>query len=64
MTPHSGVVVDRTAIVSAVGQVEVSTDESVYFASDCVAIRGIWRLGYVVTRSERLGRFTVAGGGS
>jgi len=64
MTANSGVVVDKTAITSALGAVEVATDESVWFDSDCVAIRGIWRFGHVLTRPERCGKFTVAGSGS
>ena len=51
--------VDRTAVVSAVGDVEVAQSEHVYFGSDSVALRCTWRFGQNVVRPGRVGTFTV-----
>jgi hypothetical protein len=45
---YTGVVVDRNAVVSAVGPVMVATSEHQYFPSDSVALRATWRFGHVV----------------
>ncbi|MDS1115606.1 phage major capsid protein [Gordonia westfalica] len=55
----SGLVVDKTAVVSAVGNVEVSISEHAYFAADSIAVRCIWRFGANVVKPDRLGKFTV-----
>jgi HK97 family phage major capsid protein len=36
--PYSGVVIDKTAITSAIGPIRVDTDTSTYFAYDSVAV--------------------------
>ena len=59
MSANAGIVVDRNAVVSAVGPVLVKADESVYFNSDSVALRATWRIGHNIVRPERLGKFTV-----
>lgn len=59
LTANSGLVVDNTAIASAVGPVNVATDESVYFTSDSVALRATWRIGWSAVRPNRIGAFTV-----
>lgn len=56
----TGFVVDRSAIVSAVGQVRIANSEHEYFSSDSVAVRATWRTGHKVMRPERIGKFTVA----
>jgi HK97 family phage major capsid protein len=60
----TGLVVDRNAIVSAVGQVKVANSEHQYFSSDSILLRATWRFGHVVVRPNRIGTFTIAGGGS
>jgi len=60
----SGFVIDKTAVVSAYGEVQVNTSDHQYFSSDSVAVRCTWRVGHNVVRPNRLGRFTIAGGGS
>jgi HK97 family phage major capsid protein len=57
----SGIIVDRTAIVSAVGPVMVATSEHAHFASDSIAIRCTWRFGANVVRPERIGLFYLDG---
>lgn len=59
LTPNTGLVVDNTAIISAVGPVNVAVDESVYFTSDSVATRATWRIGWNIVRPERIGTFTI-----
>jgi HK97 family phage major capsid protein len=61
---YSGIVLDRTAIVSAVGQVKVATSEHQYFSSDSVLLRATWRFGHVVVRPDRIGKFTITPEGS
>ena len=59
-----GLVVDRNAIVSAVGDVKVASSEHQYFTSDSVALRATFRLGHVVVRPDRIGSFTIGDAGS
>ena len=60
----SGVVIDRSAVVSAVGPVNVAVDNSVFFTSDSVALRATWRIGFNVVRPDRIAKFSVAATGS
>ncbi|MCV7016636.1 hypothetical protein [Mycolicibacterium aichiense] len=62
MTANSGLIIDRTAIVSALGPANVATHESTYFTSDLIAVRGPWRVGHVVVLPSRCGKFTIGGG--
>ena len=55
----SGVVIDSTAVVSAVGQVQVATSEHAFFSSDTIAVRCTWRFGANVVKPNRIGKFTV-----
>lgn len=59
LTANSGIVVDSTAVASAVGAVNIATDESAYFTSDGVALRATWRIGWNIVRPNRIGKFTV-----
>ena len=52
---YSGYVLDRNAVVSAVGPVRIAVSEHQFFSSDSVLIRGTWRTGFAVTR-PRAGR--------
>lgn len=61
---YSGIVVDQFAIVSAVGPIVIATSVDQYFSSDSVAVRATFRLGSVVVRPDRIGVFTIDGGGS
>lgn len=55
----TGLVIDSTAVVSAVGQVVVTQSDQVYFTSDSIGVRCTFRFGQNVVRPERLGVFTV-----
>lgn len=59
MTAGSGVVLDRSAVVSAVGQVHVATSEHVNFNRDGIALRATWRLGWNLVHPDRIGKFSV-----
>lgn len=60
MTANTGLVVDRAAIVTALGQILVATSEHYYFNSDAIAVRASWRFGQNVVHPDRLGTFTIA----
>lgn len=64
VTPYSGLVVDRSAVISAVGPIRVDTSSDSAFAHDAVQLRATWRIGWTVKRPERIGAFTIAGDGS
>lgn len=57
---NTGFIVDRNAIVSAVGPVRIANSEHEYFSSDSVAVRATWRIGHAIVRPNRIGKFTVA----
>lgn len=52
-------VVDRSAIVSAVSPLEIATSEHTYFTSDSVALRATFRFGQNVVRPDRVAKLTV-----
>lgn len=55
----TGLLIDKAAVVSAVGDVMVTTSEHAYFASDAIGLRCTWRIGANVVKPERIGKFTV-----
>lgn len=55
----SGLLIDRAEIVTALGQVRVATSDQASFASDLIAVRATWRIGWGVPRPARLASFTV-----
>lgn len=62
---HTGIVLDRNQIPTAVGPVKITQSDHAAFASDSVVLRATWRIGFgAIPRPERLGRFTVLGAGS
>jgi HK97 family phage major capsid protein len=60
----TGLVLDKSAIVSAYGSVNVATSEHQFFTSNSVACRCTFRLGQNVVRPNRIGKFTIAAAGS
>lgn len=56
---NTGMMLDRNAIVSAVGDVLVSVSQDVYFAHDSVGLRATWRIGSSAVHPDRIGKFTV-----
>ena len=60
ITTSAGLIIDKTAVVSAVGQVQVATSTDAYFTADSVGYRVTWRIGHAVPRANRIGKFTVA----
>lgn len=49
-------VLDKSAILSAHGQVQIATSEHVYFGSDSIAIRATFRFGATVADTDRVVR--------
>lgn len=61
--PAGGLVVmDSTAVVSAVGPVMVQTSEHVYFTSDSIGLRCTFRFGQNLVRPDRVATLTVDAG--
>ena len=60
----TGLVIDRNAIVSAVGPVQVAVSNDAYFKTDDVGLRATWRIGQNIVRPDRVGSFEVASDGS
>lgn len=56
---NTGLMIDRTAVVSAVGDVMVAQSEHAYFTSDSIGLRCTWRFGANLVHPERIGKFTV-----
>ncbi len=59
MTASTGLVIDNTAVLSAVGQVSVATSEHFYFGGDNIALRATWRFGANVIHPNRIGKFAI-----
>lgn len=55
----TGLMVDQTAVVSAVGDVMVAVSDQMYFSSDSIGVRCTWRFGQTVVHADRIGKFTV-----
>ncbi|KHO21819.1 phage major capsid protein [Mycolicibacterium setense] len=61
---YSGLIVDKAAVVSAVGDVLVSVTVDRYFETDDVGLKATWRIGQNIVRPDRVGAFSVDDGGS
>ena len=59
LTTGSGLVIDNTAVVSAVGDVQLAVSDQVYFDSDSIGVRCTFRFGANVVHPDRIGKFTV-----
>lgn len=55
------IMVDPLAVAGAAGKIQVATSEHAYFASDSIALRVTWRIGWGVQHANRLGVLDVAG---
>ena len=55
----AGLVIDNTAVVSAVGPVMVATSVHAFFGADSIAVRCTWRFGANAVKPNRIGKFTV-----
>lgn len=58
----SGVVIDKSAVVSAVGPVSIAVSEHEQFSRDSVVLRALWRIGWDITRPDRIGSFDLEPG--
>jgi HK97 family phage major capsid protein len=54
---YSGLLIDRNAVVAAVGPVQVSVSEHQYFSSDSIGLRATWRIGWNIVRPSWVGKF-------
>lgn len=62
LSPGTGVVLDRAAVVSAIGPVTVAVSEHQYFSADSVALRATWRIGWNIVRPNWVGSFDIGSG--
>ena len=62
LTGYDGLVIDRSAVVSATGAIDVATSQDAYFTHDSVGYRVTWRIGHTVPRPDRIGKFIVGSG--
>lgn len=63
--PTGGIlVIDRSAIVAAIGAVRLARSEDAYFANDVIALRATFRLGWDVMRPNRIAKLTTVVAGS
>ncbi|HLS02463.1 MAG TPA: phage major capsid protein, partial [Beutenbergiaceae bacterium] len=60
LTGTEGLIIDRSAVVAAAGAVLVARSEHRYFDTDSIGLRASWRIGWNITRPNRIGKFTVA----
>jgi HK97 family phage major capsid protein len=58
MTAGSLIVIDKSAVVSAVGPVVVAVSDQAYFASDSIGLRCTFRFGQNVVRPDRVVKLT------
>jgi hypothetical protein len=56
----TGLLVDSSEVISAIGNLEVAVDFSTFFSSDGVAICATWRHRHGIPRPEHIGKFAVA----
>jgi HK97 family phage major capsid protein len=61
---YTGLLIDKAAVVSAVGQVTVETSLDRFIEEFAVALVATWRQGQNIVRPDRVGKFTVAAPGS
>lgn len=52
-------VADRRAVISVTGGVELTTSSDVFFDSDTIARRLVWRIGWDIVHPERVGKLTI-----
>ncbi|MBS9533539.1 phage major capsid protein [Mycobacterium sp. M1] len=55
----TGLLIDPTAIVSAVSPLEIATSLDRYFSSDSIGVRATMRTGHAVVHPDRIGLFTL-----
>lgn len=59
LSSNTGLILDATAVVSAVGDVQVAVSDQHYFSSDSIAVRCTFRFGQNVVKPARVAKFTV-----
>ncbi|OHV03901.1 phage major capsid protein [Mycobacterium talmoniae] len=62
MPTLTGLLIDRTAVISAVSQLTVAVSDQQYFNSDSIAVRATMRTGHALPRPNRIGKFTLDDG--
>jgi len=52
-------VIDKSAVISAVGQIQLAQSQDAYFSADVIALRATWRMGWNVVKPARIASMTV-----
>lgn len=60
VTQGTALMLDRSEIVAAYGDLQLARSEDAFFTYDAVAIRATWRIGWNVVRAARLQKLTIA----
>ncbi|WP_179476209.1 phage major capsid protein [Mycolicibacterium vinylchloridicum] len=61
MPRRTGMLIDPTAIVSAVSDLTIATSAESYFKSDSIGVRATMRTGHTMVRPDRIGVFYIDG---
>jgi len=60
VTVGKAIVIDKSEVVSAYGQLHLDRSDHAFFANDAIAIRATWRIGWAAVRPSRIVKLTVA----
>ncbi|YAL82850.1 phage major capsid protein [Dermacoccaceae bacterium W4C1] len=60
VTAGTALVLDKSQVAAAYGQVQLARSEDAFFSSDSIGVRATWRIGWNVVRPARLRTLTIA----
>lgn len=59
VTAGTALMLDKSEIVAAYGQLQLARSDDAFFQMDAVGIRATWRIGWGIVRTERLQKLTI-----
>lgn len=59
VTQGTALMLDRSEVVAAYGELELARSDDAFFTYDAVAIRATWRIGWNIVRPARLQKLTI-----
>ena len=62
MPTLTGLLIDSSAVISAVSALTIAVSDQAYFKADSIAIRATMRTGHALPRPDRIGKFTLDDG--
>lgn len=60
VTQGTALMLDKSEVVGAWGNLELARSEHAFFTDDAIAIRATWRIGWQIVRPARLQKLTIA----